>query len=315
MDNSISSFPPLPSHPTPLPQPPCADPSPSADATPSEPLISLVAAPSSPRNYTEVNGVTQVPMDLIMQGCNEWSDYVVGFFIKQRLSFPYVKNVLQQRWKDKGTFEIIADKDLFYFKFSSNDARQAVLKEGPIFSGRCFIINPWTRGVEKQGAMVTTIPMWVKCHNVPKELWTDDDLGFVASKFTGRKANERMTPNANASYENVVRNIVTYAGNGSGEDVNRRIWRVRSRPSALSEGARTSCIRNDRGEEIREQPTGTTAQHEPNGQSIDAQGNGTEVEELNAGVHETGIDPSIGLQLALYVPAEITTPIVNMIVE
>ncbi|KAF9621959.1 hypothetical protein IFM89_029179 [Coptis chinensis] len=222
--------------------------------------------------------------------------------------------------------------------------------------------------------MVTTIPMWVKCHNVLKELWTDDDLGFVASKVgipfsqdeatkcekcqkfghetkkclgdlmqsqgrrlnttnrSGRmsrlntvqstgldannvnssregRQNERMTPNANASYENVVRNIVTYAGNGSGEDVNRRIWRVRSRPSALSEGARTSCIRNDRGEEIREQPIGTTAQPESNGQSSDAQGNGTEVEELNTGVHETGTDPSIGLQLALYVPAEITTPI------
>ncbi|KAF9621958.1 hypothetical protein IFM89_029178 [Coptis chinensis] len=134
------------------------------------------------------------------------------------------------------------------------------------------------------------------------------DANNVNSSREGRQ-NERMTPNANASYENVVRNIVTYAGNGSGEDVNRRIWRVRSRPSALSEGARTSCIRNDRGEEIREQPTGTTAQHEPNGQSSDAQGNGTEVEELNTGVHKTGIDPSIGLQLSLYVPAEITTPI------
>ncbi|KAF9621957.1 hypothetical protein IFM89_029177 [Coptis chinensis] len=44
---SIPSFPPLPSHPTPLPQPPCTDPSPSVDATPSEPLISSVATPSS----------------------------------------------------------------------------------------------------------------------------------------------------------------------------------------------------------------------------------------------------------------------------
>ncbi|KAF9604201.1 hypothetical protein IFM89_004776 [Coptis chinensis] len=30
--------------------------------------------------------------------------------------------------------------------------------------------------------MVTTIPVWVKIHNVPKELWTDDGLGFLASK-------------------------------------------------------------------------------------------------------------------------------------
>ncbi|KAF9602145.1 hypothetical protein IFM89_025312 [Coptis chinensis] len=254
-----------------------------------------------------------------MQGCNKWSDYVVRFFIEQRLSFPYAKNVLQQRWKDKGSFEIIADKDLFYFKFSSNEARQAVLEEGPIFiGGRYFIISPWTRGVEKHRAMVTTIPVWAKCHNVPKELWTDNGLGFVASKVgipfsqdeatkqkkqidyaqlcieeAGRQ-NERMTPNANVSYENVMRNV-TYAGNGSGEDMNRRIWRVRSRPSALSEGAGTSCIRNDTSKKIREQPTGTTAQHEPNSQSSGAQENGTEVEELNTGVHETGTDPSIGL--------------------
>ncbi|KAF9587058.1 hypothetical protein IFM89_039744 [Coptis chinensis] len=41
------------------------------------------------------------------------------------------------------------------------------------------------------------------------------------------------------------------------------------------------------------------------------QGNGTEVEELNIGGHDTGTDPSIGLQLALYVPAETTNPIVK----
>ncbi|KAF9621969.1 hypothetical protein IFM89_029189 [Coptis chinensis] len=160
MDSSIPSFPPLPSHPTPLPQPPCTDPSPSVDATPSEPLISSVATPSSAgiipvasvlsasswsslflqnrvsalkktlKHFTlqEVNGVTQVPMDPIMQGCNEWSDYVVGFFIEANTLIPICENALQQ-WKDKGTFEIIADKDLFYFKFSSNDARQAVLKK------------------------------------------------------------------------------------------------------------------------------------------------------------------------------------------
>ncbi|KAF9605175.1 hypothetical protein IFM89_014288 [Coptis chinensis] len=43
--------------------------------------------------------------------------------------------------------------------------------------------------------------------------------------------------------------------------------------------------------------------------SSGAQGNGTVVEELNTSGHDTGADPSIGLQLALYVPAEITTPI------
>ncbi|KAF9625186.1 hypothetical protein IFM89_020053 [Coptis chinensis] len=112
------------------------------------------------------------------------------------------------------------------------------------------------------------------------------DANNVTSSQEGRQS-ERMTSNANVSYETVIRNIVTYAG--------------------------TCCIRNDRGKEIREQPIGTTSQHEPNSQSSGAQGNGTEVEELNTGVHGTGTNPSIGLQLVFYVPAEITTPIVNMI--
>ncbi|KAF9589696.1 hypothetical protein IFM89_027266 [Coptis chinensis] len=75
------------------------------------------------------------------------------------------------------------NKDLFYFKFSSSEARQAVLEEGTIFiSGHCLIISPWTRGMEKQRTQIITVPQWIKIHNVPKELWTDDGLGFLASK-------------------------------------------------------------------------------------------------------------------------------------
>ncbi|KAF9620023.1 hypothetical protein IFM89_010639 [Coptis chinensis] len=227
-----------------------------------------------------------------------------------------------------------------------------------------------TRGVEKQRTLITTLPLWVKIHNVPKELWTDDGLGFPASKVgvphsqneatklkkridyahvcvevdvsaklldsfpielapgdehlilfeypwipvrckscqkfghatencsrdansvrrkningTGRLnirtnlqtcldsnsanraqeggQNERISTNTNVSYENIGRNTVIYAGNGSGENKRRRIWRVRSRPTSLSEVAGTSCIRNDRGEEIREHNSCPAAQDEP----------------------------------------------------
>ncbi|KAF9592833.1 hypothetical protein IFM89_017798 [Coptis chinensis] len=54
----------------------------------------------------------------------------------------------------------------------------------------------------------------------------------------------------------------------------------------------------------------STVRIEEVGQSSRDQGNGTKVEELNTGGYDTGTDPSIGLQLALYVPAEITNPIV-----
>ncbi|KAF9598754.1 hypothetical protein IFM89_031422 [Coptis chinensis] len=326
----------------------------------------------------EVNGVTIVPMDLIMQGCTEWSEYVVGFFIEQCLSFTYVKNVLQQRWKDKGHFEIIADNDLFYFKFSSSEARQAVLEEGPIFiGGRCLIISPWTRGVEKQRTLITIVPLWVKIHNVLKELWTDDGLGFLASKGgvphsqdeatklkkridyarvcvevdvsaklpdsfpielalgderlisfeypwiparcescqkfghatenCFREANlvRRMNINGTGRVNirtNVQtgRNTVIYAGNGTGENERRRIWRVRNRPTSLSEVAGPSCIRNDRGEETKEHNSCPAAQGEPAEIPIDA--GQSELTKDRTQMTEVTIDMHDSMQMVMHEP-------------
>ncbi|KAF9616491.1 hypothetical protein IFM89_029788 [Coptis chinensis] len=56
----------------------------------------------------------------------------------------------------------------------------------------------------------------------------------------------------------------------------------------------------------------STVRTEESSQSSGAQENGTVVEELNTSRHDTGADPSIGLQLALYVPAEIATPIEDL---
>ncbi|KAF9611215.1 hypothetical protein IFM89_027765 [Coptis chinensis] len=91
----------------------------------------------------EVDGISDVPLDLIMRGETVWRDYLVGFFLKQRLAFPYVKSVLQQKWKTRGSFEMSADQELFYFKFVSDEEQQAVLDEGPMFmGGRYLVIGP-----------------------------------------------------------------------------------------------------------------------------------------------------------------------------
>ncbi|KAF9623667.1 hypothetical protein IFM89_003699 [Coptis chinensis] len=236
-----------------------------------------------------------------------------------RLSFTYVKNVLQQRWKDKGHFEIIADKDLFYFKFSSSEARQAVLEE---------------------------VPLWVKIHNVPKELWTDDGLGFLASKvgvphsqdeatklkkridYARQDARavknlgmqlrtaserqihanraqeggqiERISTNTNVSYENTGRNTVIYASNGTGENESRRIWRVQNRPTSLSEVAGPSCIRNDRGEETKEHNSCPTAQDELAEIPIDA--GQSELTEGRTQMTEVNIEMHDSMQMVVHEP-------------
>ncbi|KAF9625055.1 hypothetical protein IFM89_017790 [Coptis chinensis] len=202
----------------------------------------------------EVNGITIILMDLIMQGCTEWSDYVVGFFIEQRLSFTYVKNVLQQRWKDKGNFEIIADKDLFYFKFSNNEASQTVQEEDS------FTIE-LALGDER---LISFEYPWIpaRCERCQKFRHATEKCSRDANSVRRMNINGTGRVNIRLIYENTKRNTVIYTGNGTGENKRRRIWRVQSRPTSLSKVVGTNCIRNNRGEEIREHSSCPAAQDE-----------------------------------------------------
>ncbi|KAF9613609.1 hypothetical protein IFM89_009435 [Coptis chinensis] len=131
-----------------------------------------------------IEGVTQVPMDLRWKGLNEWREYVVGFFLEQRLLYPVVKEFLKKKWKTKGVYEMVADSDLFYFKFSNEEDKRKVLENPQIFmAGKCFIVTQWTQDIERRKDDIKAIPIWLNLYNVPKVLWTGEGLGFLASRI------------------------------------------------------------------------------------------------------------------------------------
>ncbi|KAF9601649.1 hypothetical protein IFM89_021115 [Coptis chinensis] len=55
---------------------------------------------------------------------------------------------------------------------------------GPIYmAGNYFIVTPWSQDVEKRRKTIKGIPIWVNLYDVPKELWSDEGLGVVASRL------------------------------------------------------------------------------------------------------------------------------------
>ncbi|KAF9595069.1 hypothetical protein IFM89_036528 [Coptis chinensis] len=133
-------------------------------------------------NVNIVDGVATIPSELINKGINEWSNYVVGFFFGRRLPYPLVQDFVQKNWKLKGGYSISTDKDLFYFKFSLVEDMRQFLEADPIYiTGKLFVIRQWTPEVEAQKSSIKTLPVWVKLMNLPKQLWTDDGLDYVAS--------------------------------------------------------------------------------------------------------------------------------------
>ncbi|KAF5186912.1 Rna exonuclease [Thalictrum thalictroides] len=130
---------------------------------------------------TVVNGVAEVPDDVIQKGHKEWEDYLVGSFVGKRLPFPLVKNVLQKEWKIQN-FDMVADEEVFYFKFQNEEDKMTVIEKGPIFiAGRLFVIRLWSPEIEKGRNLISTVPIWVKLEGVPKRLWSEEGLGFIAS--------------------------------------------------------------------------------------------------------------------------------------
>ncbi|KAF5208135.1 hypothetical protein FRX31_002278 [Thalictrum thalictroides] len=127
------------------------------------------------------DGVAEVPDDVIQKGQREWDDYLIGSFVGKRLLYPMVKAAVQKQWGIQA-FDMVADADVFYFKFHSEQDKMAAIDKGPIFiAGRLFVVRFWSPESEKGKNFISSIPIWVKFEDVPKNLWSEDGLGFLAS--------------------------------------------------------------------------------------------------------------------------------------
>ncbi|KAF9606396.1 hypothetical protein IFM89_025085 [Coptis chinensis] len=88
----------------------------SADNVARERIAMATEAESSSRNTAlrrfethQVDGIAEIPANILEKGVSMWSDYVVGFFVEKRLPFPMVKASLAQQWKVKGSYSISTD--------------------------------------------------------------------------------------------------------------------------------------------------------------------------------------------------------------
>ncbi|KAF5190158.1 hypothetical protein FRX31_020255 [Thalictrum thalictroides] len=92
-----------------------------------------------------VNGIPEVPSEILEQGIKTWSDHLVGCFVEKSLSIRLVKNALQQLWNNINGFNIASDGELYYINLADVSDKQKILEKGPIFiAGRIFIIRQWT---------------------------------------------------------------------------------------------------------------------------------------------------------------------------
>ncbi|KAI8529943.1 hypothetical protein RHMOL_Rhmol11G0015000 [Rhododendron molle] len=123
-----------------------------------------------------------VEIDVELTEVGKWNKYLIGHFLDGKMAYPLLVTTARNKWKDLFV-AVKPDVSGFYlFEFKDEQAKMQVLEGGPyFFSQRYLVLKEWHRMMKPLQEQPTKIPVWVKFHDLPFELWNQECLSRVAS--------------------------------------------------------------------------------------------------------------------------------------
>nr|GEV42049.1 hypothetical protein [Tanacetum cinerariifolium] len=109
---------------------------------------------------------------------------IYGYFFGKKIAFPVVENYVFNVWGKFSIQKVMMNGKGFYFlKFSSMKRVDNVLENKPWMIRQVpIILNKWPPSTSLTKENHSSVPIWVKMHNVPMAAFMDDGLSFIASK-------------------------------------------------------------------------------------------------------------------------------------
>ena len=86
-------------------------------------------------------------------------------------------------WAQYGKVEVfLLENGLYWFRFADVKTRDEVIKAKLWhIINKPLILRKWTLGMQLLKISLSTVPIWIKIHNVPIEFWNYTCLSYVAS--------------------------------------------------------------------------------------------------------------------------------------
>ncbi|KAK8617103.1 hypothetical protein V6N13_117070 [Hibiscus sabdariffa] len=130
--------------------------------------------------------MSRAPIDgkkVFEDGDLDWRLALVGQLIGSALRFEAMQKVVDMLWGKVSKVKVsLAGPNLYVFVFSSVDARDWVLENGPWhFQNKPLILRKWEPNMCKLDFDLVCMPMWVQLYNVPLELFNKTGLSYIAS--------------------------------------------------------------------------------------------------------------------------------------
>ncbi|XP_022007560.1 uncharacterized protein LOC110906790 [Helianthus annuus] len=126
-----------------------------------------------------------IPREVIQKVQDKFENVLYGYFLGNRLPFPVVEYYAKNVWAKHGFAKIMMNSEgFFFFKFDSKEGMMKVLEGGPWLIRKVpLFLNVWSPSVNLKKECIKSVPVWVKFHNVPIAIYTDDGLSLLASKL------------------------------------------------------------------------------------------------------------------------------------
>jgi hypothetical protein len=124
-----------------------------------------------------------IPRKVVQNISNKFEFTLYGYFIGKRIAFPVVEYFVRNNWAKHGLKRVMMnDNGFFFFKFDSQAGLDAILEEGPwMIKNSPIILKKWTMDTSLKKEELTRIPIWVKLHDVPLQVFSEDGISIIAT--------------------------------------------------------------------------------------------------------------------------------------
>ncbi|KAI0524143.1 hypothetical protein KFK09_003507 [Dendrobium nobile] len=121
----------------------------------------------------------------LVKGAENWNLCLVGYSIGRRPYYEALLGAIRKTWTLKGSMQLLSLSDGFFLlRFTTMEDFEMAWSKGVwFFLGRPFLLQKWSPKFRPKRENFTSIPIWVKIHDLPLVCWKSEGISRIASKI------------------------------------------------------------------------------------------------------------------------------------
>lgn len=133
--------------------------------------------------------------DKLSKGGEEWTFCLVGYSIGRRPFYEALLGAINKTWSLKGSVKLLSLSDGFFlFRFTCQEDFDLVWSRGVWFLlGKPFVFQKWHPKFTPKKEEFSSVPIWVKIHDLPLACWNSEGISRIASKIGVPIAADKLT--------------------------------------------------------------------------------------------------------------------------